>query len=334
VRAHEERGSVLLTALLISLGTALLVVALAGAVSLAQAGSEAEAEGRHLLRTADRGLAYALLLAERAWEPGLEEGTDGLTVTLSPISGASGRLLRATATVRGPDSTCSVSAVVERGVDGVDLPWRVAAAGSLEWDMYRADPLVSRETAPVAPEEVLEGGEAIEGGDLPMSVASSWVTVARVGSTPVLGENVVLETGRSWILDTGTRALAETSPAGGWVLPVPAGVTVRQVLGLDGRPQLGLSGEMPVVLVGVGPGPLDATGLGELYAVLLSGSGGVQLDGTQLHGAVSTEGVLWFGSTGRIVFDEDVLEWAQHRSITRVRLVPGTREEEFRAAGD
>ncbi|MHB8870166.1 MAG: hypothetical protein ACYC6T_00525 [Thermoleophilia bacterium] len=334
MRVHEERGSVLLTALLVSLGTALLVVALAGAVSLAQAGREAEAEGRRLMSTAGRGLAHARFLAERAWEPSLEEGIDGLTVTLSPISGASGRLLRATATVRGLDSTCAVSAVVERGVDGVDLPWRAAAVGSLEWDMSRADPLVSRETAPVAPEEVFEGGEVIEGCGLPRSVASSCVTVARVGSTPLLGENVVLETGRSWTLDAGTRALAETSPAGALVLPVPTGVSVRQALSLDGRPQLGLSGEMPVVLVGVGPGPLDATGLGELYAVLLSGSGGVQLDGTQLHGAVFTEGGLWFGSTGRIVFDEDVLEWAQHRSITRVRLVPGTREEGFRAAGD
>ncbi len=115
---------------------------------------------------------------------------------------------------------------------------------------------------------------------------------------------------------------------------VPTGVSVRQALSLDGRLQLGLSGEMPVVLVGTGPGPLDATGLSELHAVLLSGSGGADLDGTQLHGAALTEGVLRFGSTGRIVFDEDVLEWAQHRSITRVRLVPGTREEGFRAAGD
>ncbi len=334
MRAHEERGSVLLTALLISLGTALLVVALAGAITLAQAGREAEAEGRRLMCTADRGLADALSLAERAWEPCLEERVDGLTVTLAPISGASGRLLQATAIVRGRDSTCAVSGVVERGVDGVDLPSRAAAAGSLEWDVYRADPLVSRETAPVAPEQEPEESELIEGSGLPMSVASSWVTVARVGSTPVLGENVVLEIGRSWTLDSGTRALAEASGAGAWILAVPIGVSVRQALRQDGRQQLGFSGERPVVLVATGFGPLDATGLGELHAVLLSGPGGLDLDGTQLHGAAFTEGVLRFGSTGRIVFDEDVLEWAQHRSMTRVRLVPGTREEGFRAAGD
>lgn len=329
MNAREEGGSILLTALLISLGTALLVVGLAGAVGLARSGREAEEEGRRLLWKAEQGLTHAVALAESAWEPGRVEPANGLTVTLAPVSGTSGRLLRATATVRGSSSTCEVSAVVERGADGLDLPWRAAVAGSLDWDMSRTEPLVSREAQPAAPERSPEVPAVTEEGGVPGALAPVRVTVARVGSAPLFEENVILEVGRSWTLDAGTAAPAREGTGGVWVLAAPPGFSVRQVVSPDGRRLLGSSGETPVVLIATGGGPLDAAGLGELYGVILAGLGGVDLEGTVLHGAVFTEGALRFGATGQVVFNEGILDWARYRSMTRVRLVPGTRQEGF-----
>ncbi|MHB1343358.1 MAG: hypothetical protein ACYCX3_03250 [Thermoleophilia bacterium] len=331
---QDQTGSILLTALLFCLGTAVMLVGLLGAVTLAENARQAETQGRRLLAEAQAGINSALVLAEGAWEPGSFEPRTGLIVTLDTVTGASGRILLATAVAQTAATQCVLTAVVERGGDGFVLPWRAVTANTLACDTGRGEPVVVGVVSLPTPEDLTGGRPQDMATSTSGGFACATVTVVSAAPQVVLGSHVALELGPAWTLDPGTRALAQTSPAAAGVLAVPDGVSVRQALSLDGRPQLGLSGEMPVVLVGMGSVPLDATGVGELHAVLLSGSGGVDLDGTQLHGAAFTEGVLRFGSTGQIQFDEDVLEWAQHRSITRVRLVPGTRDEEFRAAGD
>ncbi len=319
---RREDGSVLLTALLVCLGTALIVAALACAFSLAEASRDVEVEGRRLLGKAEEGLACGLVLAESAWEPARLDVEEGLVVTLTPVPGASGRLLRAVATMRNSSTTCMVSGIVERGQDGVDLPQRAAAAAALDWDTNRTQPVVSIELDPPAAEENTEGGAP------PVNVL---VTVAgtSTASAHVFGDGVALEIGRTWRLDAGTAALAVADGEGRSVLAVPEGAEIRRFLSHEGNQELGPYAEMPVILVGTGLGPLDATGLGELYGVILAGSGGVDLEGTVLHGAVFTEGALRFGVAGQVVFNEGILDWARYRSITRVRLVPGTREEAF-----
>lgn len=319
---RRENGSVLLTALLVCLGTALIVAALACALSLAEATRDVEVEGRRLLAKAEEGLAQGLVLAESAWGPASIDVEEGLVVTLSPVTGASGRLLQAVATARNSRTGCTVSGIVERGTDGVDLPQRAAAAAALDWDTDRTQPVVSFELHPPAEEENTEGGA------LSLNVL---VTVAGTSnaSAAVFGDGVALEIGRTWRLEAGAAALAAGSEGSRSVLAVPEGVEIRRFLAREGPEGPGSSAELPVVLVGTGSVSLDATGFGELYGVILAGLGGVDLEGTVLHGAVFTEGALRFGSTGRVAFNEGILDWARYRSITRTRLVPGTRQESF-----
>lgn len=324
---RAQCGSVLLTVLVISLGTALLIVGLAGAVGMAQSGVLAEAEGRRLLAEAERGLAEALTVCATAWEPGRFERDDGVVLTLSPVSGASGRVLRAEVNVRGTTTTCELSAIVERGTDGLSLPRRAVAARVLGWDAGRTDVIVGRGLAvpSVDPTSSPDTTPTEEVSDAEPLVS---VAVPSMALEHAVGADVGVEVGRSWTLDAGVEAQAAIVGPEGAVLPVPFGTSVRHVLG-SARSPLGSAGERPVALVGAGDDPLDATGLGVLYAVILAGAGGVDLEGTVLHGGVFSEGPVSFGRTGCVVFDEGLIEWARYGSIGRYRLVPGTRRERF-----
>lgn len=308
---REESGAILMTALLLCLGLAVMVAGLASAATFARTGLDAEKQGRRLRAEADAGLVRAASRAEVAWAPARLESAEGLTVSLSEEPGVSGRMLRASSTVGTPGSTAWASALVERAADGLDLPWRAAAVGSLTWGLTRAEPLFASAGSAVHPPRV-----SVRDGRIP----------------GVVGGTAAFEVGRPWTLDPGTLAAAEGAPPGGAVFAVPGGMSVRRLLDSIDSEVLGTGPETPVVIVGVGGAALDASGLGDLHAVLLAGGGGIELDGTTLHGAAFAEGALRLGDAGAIVFREGTLEWARHRSFARVRLVPGTREGGFTGA--
>jgi hypothetical protein len=190
------------------------------------------------------------------------------------------------------------------------------------YESGRALPLVYRTTpAEIAP----------EGGPFEPAL----VTVARVlsgtpGVSDLLGEGVVMEGGASWSL-TSILPLPEGSTGGDSPLVVvPPGRSVGTILS-GALADRGLTAETPVVLVALGPDPLDARDRGDLFGVIVGGAGGVLLEGTVLHGAVITEGILDFGANGQVEFDATLLEWARRNSIVRTRLMPGSREDRITA---
>jgi hypothetical protein len=61
--------------------------------------------------------------------------------------------------------------------------------------------------------------------------------------------------------------------------------------------------------------------------VIVVDGGGIDLQGTRLHGAVFASGAVDFGSDGAVLFSPAVLRWATDRSMLRTRLLPGTRRE-------
>jgi hypothetical protein len=87
------------------------------------------------------------------------------------------------------------------------------------------------------------------------------------------------------------------------------------------------SADSPLLVVLTGGADLDAADLADLWAVIVVDDGSVRLDGTTLSGAVFATGAVELGATGQVSFSRAVLRWASDRSLTRVRLVPGTRWE-------
>jgi hypothetical protein len=76
-----------------------------------------------------------------------------------------------------------------------------------------------------------------------------------------------------------------------------------------------------------GGATLDARDQGDLYGVLVVDGGSVLLDGTVVHGAVFASGRVSLGISGQVLFARDMLRWATDRSLSRARLLPGTRRE-------
>lgn len=320
MRTREQQGSVLLATLLLCLGIGVLVTALASQIALSRSGLMAETDGRRLAARAEGGLQVALEQAAAAWAPAFVELGHGVSIALEDADGFGGPVLRARSVASSDGGSFTITALVERGSDGPDLPRRAIAAQTIVWDPDRPTTVVCPDDERTPSEEV-SGSPQIE------------VAVAQEVFDLPMGEGVSLEVGASWSLDPLLAIPNGATSRGPMILMVPQGATVRSLLTAQGGLALSSSPESPLILIGPGPLPLDATGCGDLYAVLLGGAGGVTMDGTVLHGAVMTEGPLDVGSSGQIRFDSGVLEWARHRSIVRVRLVPGSREERVTGPG-
>jgi len=85
--------------------------------------------------------------------------------------------------------------------------------------------------------------------------------------------------------------------------------------------------DAPILVVLRGGADLDARDLGDVYGVLAVDEGSLLLEGTTLHGALFVSDRLSLGKAGRVLFSREVLRWATDRSLSRTRLVPGTRWE-------
>jgi hypothetical protein len=328
--SRDQQGSLLIAVLLVCLGLSALTAALAAQIALARFGLQAEIRGSALQGRAEEGLAVAMTSIDTAWEPRSIEIADDLSVSLERVDGGDGRLMRVVSSAESKDSSHTISAIVERGSDGLDLPCRAATCLELIFSPGRSRPLIALAYPPTggvgAGTIVPPGLDRTRGPYDPARVTVAQGEIASILGAGLIDEGVSLEQGPSWDLDPLLPLPDGRDGAAPGLLVVPVGKDIGSLLGAT-QTGLGLSPEQPVVLFSPGPGPLDARDCGDLYAVLLSGAGGVLLDGSILHGAAMTEGVLDLGGEGQILFDSHMLEWARHACIVRTRLMPGTRED-------
>ncbi len=133
-----------------------------------------------------------------------------------------------------------------------------------------------------------------------------------------------------WRLDPGWRAFGAQPLAADSVAP---GSGLRVIAGAPGQTLVlpadsgGRAPDSPCLVLATGGVTLDARARGDVYGVIVVDDGDVLLDGTTVHGAVFATGTIAMGETGRVFFFRSILRWATDRSLSRVRLVPGTREE-------
>lgn len=313
-------GSALIFVLLVCLGAVVLILALGAAIGVRVDAIEVESDGRDELARVETALSELRALAAESWTPTQTLLGDGATGSLTEIVRASGRVLLAEARVPTSTGTRIATARLELADDGVMLPRRVVAARTLLTAPSRPDPAVG-----IDPETGVSGNVT----DPALAVGDTVLATTMVPpSISSLGPGVTADPEpQAWVMDPGTAALVGSSTprgAAGFVGPA-AGTPLSAALTGD----TGRSPETPALVVGDGSAPLNACGLGDLYAVILAGSGGIDLEGTILHGAVFTEGDVRLGATGAVLFRKGVWAWATQGSLVRVRLVRGTRSESF-----
>jgi hypothetical protein len=340
--AHD-RGSVLLVILFFCLGLAVMTQVTVGVVLCIEQGLLAEKDGRKALAAKEEALAKARARALLDWASGSWEeeggGSPPLEVTLAETPAAQAWLLE-TSAAESTNSSLVLSALIERGRDGLDLPlaalvaeeviappgrstpWLVAGSGSDPARAYLLRTVMTPTLPPLAGSESA-GGQPVGPGCLlePLSV--------------------------SWRLDEGWREVVESwsrqETAGGsgtgvcW-RPTDALVMMSGSPGQTLRPSAdtgflrarGEDPEHPFVLVVSGGAFLDLRHCGELWGVLVVDDGGVELDGTLLHGAVFATRKVDVGWTGTVSYDRAVLRWATDSSLWRARLLPGSRRERLK----
>jgi hypothetical protein len=331
MRAGTERGSTLLLVLFACLAVAVVVQTLTAVLVCAERTAVDESSGRQWWAEKEEGLRWLRGQASLSWTSlGWQEmpgGPEDLEGSLEAVASEAGAGWLMEAAVRQPAvSRMTVYARAERGRDGIDLPLAALVAGEVVTPGERTEPW-------------LEAGS---------SQRPARAFVVRTPAGAGLGPDCVLATlDKAWHLDDGWRRLAEqwvewtrvpdASVSGGIVSGRAGGVAPGpRVLVMSGGPgqTLSLGGEAdhldplaPVLVVVVGGAALDLRGRGDLCGVVVVDGGGVLLDGTRVRGAVFVTGVVDVGRTGGVVFGSDVLRWAADRSLSRVRLVPGSRRE-------
>ncbi len=187
--AAAEQGAILLFVLFVAVALAVLAQALSVAVVSVQRARDAENTGRDLL--AEKGLALLgerdRLLAEWApheWSP-VDDGMSEVSTLVETIPDGGEWALDASATHAPETSPLVLSAWVERGRDGLDLPIAGLVASGATWTEGRETACVDAETAAAArpaawlveePDD-LPMGAGLEGG----SLDGSWGLGRRLG---------------------------------------------------------------------------------------------------------------------------------------------------------
>lgn len=316
---RAERGSILLLVLFVCLAIAVIIQTLTAVVVCAERCAVDESVGRRRVAEKEEGFGWIRERALGSWAAFTwtkrEGGAEGLECRLDTIPTGAGLIMEAA--VRQPTlSRMTVSARVERGRDGLDLP--VAA-------------LVAREV--LLPED--RAGSWLETS--PQSaVAFAHLVRAPAGVGVGPGCGVVSMRG-PWGLDDGWRnwILAWAQGRGGQgdcggMVPGPGVVVISGEPGRTVRlpdDGVGVDAAEPVLVLAVGGGRLDLRDLGEVHGVVVVDGGSLLLDGTCVHGAVFATDAVDVGASGQVVYEQQVLRWATDRSLYRVRLVPGSRRE-------
>ncbi len=323
-RWQSRRGSIVLLVLFFCLAGAVIIQGVVGVLLCAQRSLVDEAEGRDALAARERGLELARVRALEAW--GAAEWDDQvggspesvtLHLALEPTLPVSIWTLGVSAQgVVG--SGLTLTALVERGRDGLDLPVAALVAEMVSVPSERSLPWVTVEEAE---EEAL-------------------VFLVHPPAAPAGCPRIEILPG-PWHLDHGWRNLisgfvttstdnTEEGQGGGLIAPAQGVTIVRGEQGQSVRPPASLAGEdpdHPGLLVLAGEAVLDLSGRGDWWGVVVADGGRVTLEGTLLHGAVLASGEVELGATGQVVFDRRVLRWATDRSLWRARLMPGSRTE-------
>jgi hypothetical protein len=322
---RRQEGSVLLLVLFICAGVAALIVVTSSTIMIGEQALSAERQGKATLSALAEALGRESARQASEWQSNAPASPESEpVVSLLPSEVTTGwsarRTLRAgAATSEG--GFRSLTADVERGRDGLDLPLAAVVAAHLSATDAR--------------------GDAVSAG---VDAADDKVFLLSAGEWPDVLTGLSVQTREEhWALEEGSLArLAPGAPEalapGVIVLPVQAG---ERVVLADALP--GGGSDQPVTLfspagdpfaatgahlvVALGEGTLDARGLGDLFGVIVSSGGSLELDGTTLHGAAFATEEIALGESGRIVFERPILRWATDRSLVRTRLVPGSRRE-------
>ena len=326
-KEKRERGSIVLFALFVCLAIAVLVQTLSVVIVCADRGKAAEDHGRQLMRDKDLALTdvrreLLSAWAPRGWSPS-PEGSGDVRTAVADLPESGGWALAATASHAADVSPITVSAWVERGRDGLDLPLAGLVAETATWTSGRETPWLE-----------MEDGAGAAGSDGGGADGRPLAWLCATPQTPSFGPGVTLGSLASpWRRDEGWRRLFDAQGAvdsgvnglapgsGVCVLGGGAGTTVALPPGWGAR-----GGEQALIVV-TGGASLNATGRGDLYGVIVVDEGSVLLEGTRIHGAVFATGTVDFGSSGEVLFLPDTLRWATDRSLARSRLVPGSRRE-------
>jgi hypothetical protein len=214
-------------------------------------------------------------------------------------------------------SRLTASAWLERGRDGIDLPLAAVVAGAVTATAGRTTAWVES-----------DGGES-KGGSEIGSAGRAVVHVVRPMVGPVLGPGVVADIlSAVWRLDQGWASVDPDATT--TVAPRPGATWLRGRYGGWERLPIGSEGltpATPMLVVLTGGATLDARNQNDIYGVIVVDDGSVLLDGTTLHGALFVTGTVELGGSGRLIYLPSILRWATDRSLNRVRLIPGTREE-------
>jgi hypothetical protein len=348
-RGSGQHGSILILVLVVCLGLALLIHVMSTVAICVDRAIADEKSGRARMTEKEVALAALRTRALRDWSPRDWEtvATPGLPAeaSLGAIEG-SAWLMQASSRQDPTVSATTVSAWLERGRDGIDLPLAAIVAGSITATAGREVPWLE-----VDPDCAAGCGAAAGEGEGDPSTATACVGV--LPSESLVGEGCsVVRREDEWRLDPGWAQFvsSQTAEEPGGSPPsdddslqgalacgpnvLMAGgergrwLSLEDLLGAEGRsPAAGRAPETPLVVVVTGGAGLEASGLGDLYAVVVVNGGPVRIEGTIVHGAVFATEALDVGSTGRILFCRQMLRWAGDRSLCRVRLVPGTRWE-------
>jgi hypothetical protein len=348
-RGSGQHGSILILVMVVCLGLALLVHVMSTVAICVDRAMADEKSGRARMTEKEVALAALRARALGDWSPRDWEtvATPGLPAeaSLGALEG-SVWLMQASSRQDPTVSATTVSAWLERGRDGIDLPLAAIVAGSITATAGREAPWLE-----VDPDCGAGCGAAADGGESDPSTATAYVRV--VPSESLVGEGCSVERREGeWGLDSGWAQFVSSqtaeepggSPpsgddplqgaaAGGPGVFMASGdrgrwVSLEDLLAAGGGSSAaGRTLESSLLVVVTGGAGLDASGLGDLYAVVVVDGGPVRIEGTIVHGAVFATEALDVGSTGRILFCRQVLRWAGDRSLCRVRLVPGTRRE-------
>lgn len=321
-----QAGSVLMLTLFVCLAVAVVIQTLAAVTLCAERALADEQTGRELMAEKDEGLACLGKQAMTKWGPqpwsDLKEEPNRVEGYLSQL-GTSGWVMEAATRQDQAISPMTISAWIERGRDGIDLPLAAVVAGGLraclgrelEWvDLDQSDEEVTTSVCVVnAPDGPLLGaGCALE------RLAAEWKLDP--GWQQLLGEGVVVG---PRVLNLHGRSQQTLSVADELVKPIGVNGALRQT----GDAVAGASAESAVLVLVLGGADLDARNLGDFYGAIVVDGGSIRLDGTTLHGALFVTDTVDLGGTGRVLFSRPVLRWATDRSLDRTRLVPGTRSE-------
>jgi hypothetical protein len=211
-------------------------------------------------------------------------------------------------------TSLGTSVWLEKGRDGIDLPSGALVAAKVFADSDRVVPWLTAG-------EASEGVESSKGSRLE---AKGFLTQLPDSAQIGVGCSLVkLE--EAWKLDDGWRGLLDGCCRLCDGVRVLVGAKGQALALPEDLPTT--SPDSPVLVVVIGGADLDARGMGSIHGVLVVDGGSVLLEGSIVHGAVFASGEVQFGLTGQVELCGSVLRWATDRSLERVRVVPGTRQE-------